>query len=143
MFLTIGDLAAKSGVQVETIRYYESIKLLPKPVRTAGKQRRYTRDDVKRLAFIRHGRELGFEIAAIRDILDLSGNHAASCETVDGIARAHLAAVEERLKSLNALKRELKRMLEHSGSGRIVDCRVIEVLFDHAKCGNHHGRTSL
>ena len=60
MFLTIGELSSESGVQIETIRYYESIKLMPEPERTSGKQRRYTQNDVKRLSFIRHARELGF-----------------------------------------------------------------------------------
>ncbi len=137
MFLTIGELSAQSGVRIETIRYYENIKLLPKPDRTSGKQRRYSDNDVKRLSFVRHARELGFEIDQIREILSVSGDHKASCQTVDTIARNHLAAVEERLASLKILRAELMRMLEHGGSGRIADCRVIEVLYDHGKCHAH------
>ena len=137
MFLTIGELAAETGVRIETIRYYENIKVLPKPDRTTGRQRRYSASDVKLLSFIRHARELGFELEQIREILSVSGDHKASCQTVDAIARNHLAAVEERLASLQTLRRELIRMLEHSGSGRIADCRVIEVLYDHSKCHVH------
>lgn len=87
MSLTIGELASASGVQVETIRYYESIKILPKPERTAGKQRRYLEEDVKRLAFIRHARELGFDVNAIRNILGMVNDRNASCAKIDEIAQ--------------------------------------------------------
>lgn len=140
MFLTIGELASESGVQVETIRYYEGVKLMPKPERTAGKQRRYGQDDVKRLSFIRHARELGFDVAAIRDILALTEQREASCEKIDGIARNHLATVEEKIASLKALQKELLRMLGHCSTGKIADCHVIEVLFDHTKCKTHKRR---
>jgi DNA-binding transcriptional MerR regulator len=142
MFLTIGEMASDSGVQVETIRYYESVKLMPKPQRTEGKQRRYGQDDLKRLAFIRHARELGFEVAAIRDILAMTEQSDASCEKIDGIARSHLATVEEKLASLKALRKELLRMLDHCGTGKVADCNVIEVLYDHAKCQTHKRKTS-
>jgi DNA-binding transcriptional MerR regulator len=142
MFLTIGEMASESGVQVETIRYYESVELMPKPQRTEGKQRRYAQDDLKRLSFIRHARELGFEVAAIRDILAMTGQSDASCEKIDGIARSHLATVEEKLASLKALRKELLRMLDHCGTGKVADCNVIEVLYDHAKCQTHKRKTS-
>lgn len=134
MFLTIGELSSASGVQIETIRYYESVKLMPEPERTSGKQRRYTKNDVKRLSFIKHARELGFEAAAIADILAITEKSDASCDKIDGIARNHLAIVEDKIASLKALKKELVRMLDHCGTGKVADCHVIEVLFDHAKC---------
>lgn len=137
MFLTIGELAAESGVKVETIRYYESVKLMPRPERTAGQQRRYGQDDVKRLSFIRHARELGFEVEAVREILGMVGNKDASCDKIDGIARSHLTVVEDKIASLKALRKELMRMLDHCGTGKVSDCRVIEVLFDHAQCKDH------
>ena len=137
MPLTIGELASASGVQVETIRYYESTKLLPKPERTAGKQRRYTEEDIKRLAFIRHARELGFDVSAIRDILSMVNDKNASCARIDGIAQAHLVAVEEKIASLKTLQKELKRMITNCSVGKIADCHVIEVLYDHAQCTAH------
>lgn len=142
MFLTIGELSTAGGVQVETIRYYENIELMPEPHRTAGKQRRYTDTDVQRLTFIRHARELGFDIAAIREILSLSGNNSACCETIDTIARNHLAEVESRIASLTTLRQELKRMLGHCSTGKIADCRVIEVLYDHAQCHAHTSKST-
>ena len=137
MFLTIGELSSESGVQIETIRYYESVNLMPEPERTSGKQRRYTQNDVKRLSFIRHARELGFEAADIADILAMTEKSDASCDKIDGIARNHLAIVEDKIASLKALKKELVRMLDHCGTGKVADCHVIEVLFDHAKCKTH------
>ncbi len=137
MFLTIGELASESGVKVETIRYYESVKLMPRPERTVGKQRRYGHNDIKRLSFIRHARELGFEVAAIREILTMTEQGDASCEKVDSIARSHLATVEEKIASLKTLQKELLRMLGHCSTGKVSDCHVIEVLFDHAKCKTH------
>ena len=137
MFLTIGELSSESGVKVETIRYYESVNLMPRPERTAGKQRRYSLEDIKRLAFIRHARELGFEVSAVREMLGLVNNPHASCEKIDEIARTHLTAVEERLASLKALRKELLRMVDHCGVGKIAECHIVEVLYDHAKCKSH------
>ena len=70
---TIGHLARETGCKVQTIRYYEQIKLMPPPRRTQGNQRRYGPKHVERLAFIRHSRELGFPLDAIRDLLGLGG----------------------------------------------------------------------
>lgn len=142
MFLTIGELAQKGGVKVETIRYYESVKLMPRPERTEGRQRRYTQDDVKRLSFIRHARELGFEVDSIREILGMASDKNATCEKIDGIARSHLEVVEDKIASLKTLRKELIRMLDSCGKGKIADCQVIEVLYDHSKCGKDHKRTS-
>ena len=70
--LTIGALGRKTGTKVQTIRYYEQIGLMPEPDRTEGGQRRYGDNEQDRLAFIRHARQLGFSLEAIRELLDLS-----------------------------------------------------------------------
>lgn len=126
--LTIGSVARSVGCSVQTIRHYEKIGLLPSPPRSAGNQRLYDDADVRRLAFIRHARDLGFPLDAITDLLSLSDQPERSCEAVDAIAKAQLASVERRIAHLQALKVELSRMLKHSGHGRVADCRVIEVL---------------
>jgi DNA-binding transcriptional MerR regulator len=115
---------------------------------TAGKQRRYLEEDVKRLAFIRHARELGFDVNAIRNILGMVNDRNASCAKIDEIAQKQLVAVEEKIASLKTLRKELKRMLTSCGTGKIADCHVIEVLYDHAKCTAHerspqHRKTTL
>lgn len=138
--LTIGKLGAAAGVKVPTIRYYEQIGLLPDAERSTGNQRLYGTKTQDRLAFIRHARELGFPLEAIRDLLGLSDRPDQSCAEVDAIARAQLQAVEGRITRLMALKGELERMLDHSAGGTISECRVIEVLGDHAHCAADHGR---
>ncbi len=135
--IPIGTVAKASGVKVPTIRYYEQIGLLPPPPRSEGNRRLYGSGDLRRLSFIRHARELGFEIEAIRTLLALQDRPGQSCAEADAIARARLLEVENRLNSLNALKVELERMLAECAHGRIADCRVIEVLADHGECRVH------
>jgi DNA-binding transcriptional MerR regulator len=137
MEFSIGELARRTKVKVPTIRYYEQIGLLPPPPRTEGHQRRYDKNCMARLAFIRHARELGFNIEAIRALLSLQDNPNQSCSAADRIASARLAEVEERIASLSALRTELQRMVEECASGRVAECRVIETLADSS---HRHGR---
>jgi DNA-binding transcriptional MerR regulator len=129
----IGVAATRSGVKVPTIRYCEQIGLLPKPPRSKNNRRRYDASDLHRLAFIRHARELGFGIEAIRALLTLQDNPDQSCVAADVIARARLEEVEQRIATLNVLKAELRRMIAECSRGRVAECRVIEVLADHSK----------
>ena len=124
----IGDLARATGCKIQTIRYYEQIGLMPEPVRTAGNQRRYGQAHIERLSFIRHSRELGFSLDAIRELLSLSDRPEQPCDAVDRLARRQLEQVEQRLSRLSVLKAELERMLEQCAGGRVRDCRIIEVL---------------
>lgn len=136
--LSIGKLARAAGAKVPTIRYYEQIGLLEPPARTEGNQRLYEPGAADRLAFIRHARDLGFPLEAIRDLLSLSDRPDQSCEAADAIARAQLAEVERRLARLSALKAELERMVDQCQGGRIANCRVIESLGDHSLCQVEH-----
>ncbi len=140
--LTIGKLGEAAGVKVPTIRYYEQIGLLPEPERSARNQRLYGAKALDRLAFIRHARDLGFPLEAIRDLLSLSDRPDQSCAAVDIIAKEQLEAVKARIARLTALKTELERMITQCAQGTIEDCRVIEVLSDHALCaGDHRAQT--
>jgi Cu(I)-responsive transcriptional regulator len=130
--LTIGPVAEAAGCKVQTVRYYEQIGLLPPPARTQGNQRVYGEAHMKRLAFIRHARELGFSLESIRDLLSLADEPNRPCDAADAIAQAQLEEVAKRLGRLQALKSELERMLAQCRGGRIADCRVIEVLADHS-----------
>ncbi len=128
MNISIGELARRTGVKAPTIRYYESVGLMPAPARSEGRQRRYGAAHASRLNFIRHARELGFEVDVIRELLALSGRPEQSCEEADRLARRHLAEVDRRIAQLMALRAELRRMVEECSHGRISDCRVIETL---------------
>lgn len=136
--VSIGEASRSCGVKVPTIRYYEQIGLLPAPPRTESNRRTFDAGDLRRLAFIRHARELGFEIDAIRTLLTLQDDPRQPCATADAIARARLAEVEQRIGSLNALKAELRVMIESCSHGKVGDCRVIEVLADHNHCMRPH-----
>jgi DNA-binding transcriptional MerR regulator len=132
--MSIGGLTRQTGVKVPTIRYYESIGLLPSPSRTEGNRRQYDDGAVARLKFIRHARELGFEVDAIRELLDLAEQPQRSCAKVDALARAHLQAIVSRIERLTALKAEVESMIKACAKGKIAKCRVIDVLSHHEHC---------
>jgi Cu(I)-responsive transcriptional regulator len=123
---SIGDAARRTMIKVPTIRYYEEIGLLPAPGRSEGNRRRYSEGAIRRLTFIRHARELGFEVDTIRELLRLQDEPDRRCDEIDALAREHLAEIEEKIARLTALRRELMRMLKSCRGGRVAECRVIE-----------------
>lgn len=129
---SIGEAARMTGIKVPTIRYYESIGLLPAPQRQANNRRLYDNDQIGRLAFIRHARALGFEIADIEALLSLRNNPAQSCSKADTIARARLSDVEDRIRSLTTLRDELTQMIQGCRQHNVGDCHVIEVIADRS-----------
>ncbi|AMJ61703.1 MerR family transcriptional regulator [Bosea sp. PAMC 26642] len=138
--LPIGELSRDTGVKIPTIRFYEQIGLLKVPRRTSANRRYYSGDDVNRLHFIRHARELGFEIDDIRALLAMYDEPQSSCDSVHRIAKRHLDQIDLRIGQLEALRGELQRMVHEGQHGRICDCRVIEVLADHNQCRHDHAR---
>lgn len=138
--LSIGDLSRRTGCTAQTIRHYERIGVMPPPQRTIGNQRRYTALHLDRLSFIRHARELGFSLEQIRELLTLTDYPEQSCAEIDRIARVNLAAIESRLRRLELLRRELRRVASACRGGRVADCRVIRVLSLHDRCETGHGR---
>jgi DNA-binding transcriptional MerR regulator len=138
MEISIGELSRRTGVKAPTIRYYESVGLMPFPHRSEGQQRRYSEPEVSRLTFIRHARDLGFEIDAIHELLAMSAQPDQSCAEADRIARRHMTEVDRRIGQLTALRAELQRMVDACGHGRVGDCRVIETLANHDHCEHQH-----
>ena len=136
--LPIGTVSRQSGVKVPTIRYYEGIGLVSAPPRTESNRRLYDIDDLRRLRFIRHARELGFGVEEIRQLLDLAGQPTRPCKDADEIARHHLVEVDRRLRQLTALRAELSRMLQECEGGRICECRIMESIADHSQCQSEH-----
>jgi len=136
--LTIGTMSRRTGTKVQTIRYYEQIGILPQAERTEGGQRRYTDADLDRLAFVRHSRQLGFSLDAIRELLDLADRPGQSCSGADSIAMRQLKQVEQRILRLQALKTELERMVSGCQGDSVAKCRVLEVLRDHSECLTAH-----
>ncbi|MBY0252650.1 MAG: helix-turn-helix domain-containing protein [Methylobacterium organophilum] len=128
--ISIGELARRTGVKVPTIRHYEGVGLLPVPVRTEGKQRRYGVSEVTRLNFIRHARRLGFDVPAVRELLIFTEQPDQSYAEVYAIARRLVEDIDRRIARLVALRHELQRSLDACGHGRIGQCRVIDALAD-------------
>ncbi|MBO3759325.1 helix-turn-helix domain-containing protein [Ciceribacter sp. L1K23] len=135
---TIGELSRRTGVKVPTIRYYEQMGLLTAPDRTEGNQRRYERAELDRLTFIRHARDLGFPIEAIRELLSLSRHPDEPCERADAIAREQLIEVRDKIARLRKLESELDRIVDHCDHHTVSDCYVIRALSDHGLCETEH-----
>lgn len=138
MSMPIGRLAKSADVKVTTIRFYEQIGLLPEPARTHSDRRVYDEAAVRRLAFIKHARQLGFSVDAIRDLLDLADHPERACEAANNIAQDQLQAVEAKIAQLEALRVELGRMVSAQCSGPAAECRVIESLGNHDLCARDH-----
>ncbi len=138
MDYSIGQLAKQAGYAVQTVRYYEETGLMPHPPRTEGGQRRYSAEHVDRLLFIRHARDLGFEVEDIRSLLGLAVDPDQSCAAVDQIARKHLAAIDEKIARLESLRAEVHRMLKACARSKVAECNVIGALTNHKAC--RHGQ---
>lgn len=126
--MLIGELAKQTGVNPETIRYYEQIGMLPAPRRTAAKYRIYTATHVDRLRFIRGARALGFGLEDIRELISLSSERRRSCAAVDRIARQQLEQTRARIRDLESLAAELERIVKSCAGGRIPACRILDAL---------------
>lgn len=126
---TIGTLAKRAGVNVQTVRYYERIGLLPQPERPQGGYRRYTGDTVARLHFIRHAASLGFTLAETRELLELRARRGTPCKTVRTRAEQKLVTIEQKLADLLELRDAVARLVQACSGNTAVDhCSILAVL---------------
>ncbi len=125
--IAIGELSRRTGCNIETVRYYERIGLLPKPSRR-GTYRRYQAQDVGRLAFVRRARELGFTLDEVRALLMLANGGQDACADVREIAAAHLAAIRAKIADLRAMERALAQAVRGCDAGEVAGCPVIDAL---------------
>jgi len=126
--LLIGELSRRSGVNIETIRYYERIKMLVSPPRTASGRRVYDSTALRILVFIRRSRELGFSLDEIRALLRLGGPEKASCREVREIAAHHLEDIRAKLGDLRKLERLLTKTVTRCSGRTAPDCPVLDIL---------------
>lgn len=126
--LTIGELAKATGTNVSTIRYWEQTGLLAPSGRSEGNQRRYTKDEQDRLAFIRHARDLGLSVDAIRDLIDLSERPDMPDTEADRIAAEQLAEIREKIQRLKMLETELVQIYTRGVPSGGNKSRVIQAL---------------
>jgi MerR family mercuric resistance operon transcriptional regulator len=127
--LSIGELSRQTGVNIETIRYYERVKVLPAPPRTASGRRRYGPAETRTLAFIRRSRELGFTLDEIRALLALSADNGhEACVEARELAAGHLAEVRAKVADLRAMERVLADTVRRCDAGETPGCPLIETL---------------
>ena len=128
--ITIGALSKRTKVNIETIRYYERIGILPAPPRGAGGHRVYSHDHLSRLSFVRRSRELGFSLDEVRGLLQLVEGGRYSCAEVKEIALDHLAEIRGKIADLRRLERALADLSDRCLDGAAPDCPIIGALSD-------------
>ena len=126
---TIGALSKGTGCNIETIRYYERIGLMPKPPRSPGGHRLYEEDHLRRLTFIRRSRELGFTLEEVRGLLRLVDGGSYTCAEVKTLTLDHAAEVRRKVADLRKLERVLKEMAAECDGGEIPECPIIDTLY--------------
>jgi len=126
--ITIGVLSESTGVNIETIRYYERIGLLPAPPRSPGRHRLYEDDHRQRLTFIRRARELGFSLDEVRTLLGLAGRHKLTCDEVKSLTEGHIADVRQKIRDLRKLERVLSDLAGRCRPNKVPECPILETL---------------
>jgi len=126
--ITIGKVSRLTGVHIETIRYYERIKMLPKPPRTVGGRRTYSSTHVRLLAFIKRSRELGFSPDEVRALLRLGAPEKAPCRQVRDIALDHLNDIRAKITDLRNLERLLAKTVAKCTGTTAPECPVLDIL---------------
>lgn len=125
--MKIGEVAERGGVHLQTIRYYEREGLLPQPARMASGYRLFTEDTVRRVRFIKRAQELGFTLSEIKELLTLRVNESRTSAEVRSIAAAKIADVDEKIRSLQAIKQALTHLTGRcSGHGPASECPILE-----------------
>lgn len=133
--LTIGQLAERAGVGVETVRFYERKGLLEEPDRRASGYRQYDESVASRLRFIRRAKGLGFTLKEIKDLLELRLDPSTTCADVKSRADAKIADIDSRIQTLQRMKRALETLAEECrGQGKSSECPILDALD-----GEEHG----
>ena len=137
--IPIGALAQRTRCNVETIRFYEKIGVLPKPQRTEGGHRAYARTHVARLSFIRRARELGFPLDEVRALLRLADVRTVACNEVKAVAITHLADVRAKIAALQAMQDSLVALIAGCDTDDRGGCPLVETLLDNAATDHPRG----
>jgi len=127
--IRIGDLSQRTGCNIETIRYYERVGLLPQPPRSPSRYRLYDGNDVRRLMFVRRSRELGFSLDEVRTLLALSADSGhETCAEVRELAADHLEGIRRKIADLRAMERVLAESVRRCDAGQTHGCPLIDSL---------------
>lgn len=126
---TVGKLARQARVNVETLRYYERRRLLPKPLRSGANYRVYSPDDLRRVKFIKQAQALGFSLNEIKELLTLRAAPRAKCQDVKRCAMQKINEIEAKLYSLAMMRKNLQKLVDEcAGNGPITQCPILESL---------------
>ena len=140
---SIGALSGRSGVHIETVRYYEKIGIMPAPARSAGGYRIYGTNHVRRLHFIRRGRELGFSLDELRGLLHLVDGQTYTCREVNALTIAHLATIRQKIADLQRLEHVMSDMAKQCKGDRVPECPIIDALFEMRPVADDTGHTRV
>jgi MerR family mercuric resistance operon transcriptional regulator len=138
--LTIGQVAHRSGVGIETVRFYEREGLLAKPARTLSGYRQFDEEVIGRLQFIQRAKELGFTLNEIKELLSLRFDADTSCEDVKARAEAKIADIEDKIRTLQRMKKALVRLTQEcceKGGGS--ECPILDALDGHPRISREEG----
>ncbi len=127
--LSSGALAKKAGVNIESIRYYEKIELMPVPIRAGNGYRVYDEKGLKRLSFIRRCRELGFSLDEVRSLLGLVDGGDYTCAEVRDLSIVRLGDVRQKIRDLRKMERTLKEMVSQCDGGLVPECPIVDRLY--------------
>ena len=131
--VTRGTLSKRTGCNIETIRYYEQIGLIPAPPRSNGGHRLYGEEHLRRLTFIRRARELGFSLKEVRGLLGLVDGGAYSCAEVKAITLEHASDIHQKIIDLRKIERVLETMAAQCDEGEVPACPVIDALYEGSR----------
>lgn len=127
---TIGELSKRTGVNIETIRYYEKVGAMLDPPRTSSGYRLYCYDHVKRLRFIRRCRQLGFAMLEIRELLGLVDAHGYTCAEVQALTLEHAEMVKQKIRDLKRLQKTLRDIASQCTGEEVPECPIVDALLD-------------
>ena len=129
MVLRIGEVAEQGGVNLQTIRYYEREGLLPEPPRLASGYRAFPEQTIRRIRFIKRAQELGFSLTEVRELLSLRVDSQRDRAAVRTLTSAKVMQIEEKIRSLEMMKRALQHLTEGcTGHGPASECPILEAL---------------
>lgn len=133
MTMTVGELAKRAGINLETVRYYEKEKLLPVPERTSGGHRIYTAEDVERLRYIQSAKSVGFTLRETRTLMRLrEADPGDSCDDVMELARRKLSEIETKLAEMHSIRELLAGFINSCPEKDLGHCQVLHGL-EHAR----------
>ncbi len=141
LFLTIGEMAKRSGLTAKMIRHYESLGLLPPAVRSDAGYRHYQEADVQQLRFIRQARELGFSLPQIGELLNLWHDQQRPSSKVKQVAQQHIAVLEQKITELTQMKSALETLVSRCHGDDSSDCPILDELAQPSGACCHTLRT--